>query len=381
MEQKKFIFKKTSKSIPIPGDKNSSQSLANHPQTGTNDKKYHYIPRPMKEPQEPQTQAALPPQIPQPPKVAAQLRTPPPPQQTQQPVQPQQAAVSPLTQASSTQMRMILNNKLPRPPVPPQQQTQQQSQQQPAPQAGGSRLQAPHLGQTRPADPWTPYDKAQGASAPQTQQEISYPPPMETSENSPSSSDLAAKTSVLKGKLPSQPGNEDTTAEIYREQLQNYLELCDSIGSSDWTLESIIDMFYVMIESLELDSLAIALIDFNQGKSILPIASRGFRNLPGQSVSDVWSEAIMEGPTLSWNKLMVIAAGGQNELTKWIRKEGLDSIGYVPIHDNKTIFGFIFIGTHDKTRRQSPIASPLLELCGGRIGLTIALRKFQGSWI
>ena len=379
MEQKKFIFKKTSKSIPIPGDKNSSQSLANHPQAGTNDKKYHYIPRPMKEPQEPQTQAAPPPpQIPQPPKVAAQLRTPPPPQQTQQPVQPQQAAVSPLPQASSTQMRMILNNTLPRPPIPPQQQSQQPL----APQAGGSGLQSPpHPGQTHPADPWTPYDKAQGASARQTQQEISHPPPKETSENPLSSSDLAAKTSVLKGKLPSQPGNEDTTAEIYREQLQNYLELCDSISSSDWTLESIIDVFYVMVESLELDSLAIALIDFNQGKSILPIASRGFRNLPGQSISGIWNEAIIEGPTLSWNKLMVIAAGRQNDLTKWIGKEGLDSIGYVPIHDNKTIFGFIFIGTHDKTRRQSPIASPLLELCGGRIGLTIALRKFQGSWI
>lgn len=192
-------------------------------------------------------------------------------------------------------------------------------------------------------------------------------------------SELAAKTSVQKGKLINQPENDDT-AEMYKEQLQNYLELCDSISSSDWTMEGIIDVFYVMIESLELDSVAMALIDFKQKKTLLPVVSRGFSNLPGENISAAWNEAITEGPTISWNKLMVIASGGQNALARWIQKEGLDSIGYVPIHDNKTIFGFIFIGSHDNAKKQSRIASPLLELCGGRIGLTIALRKFQGTW-
>lgn len=167
--------------------------------------------------------------------------------------------------------------------------------------------------------------------------------------------------------------------DIFKEQLQNYLELTDTLNNPKWTFSSIIDTLYVLMESIDIDVIAVGMIDFAAGKKLCPIVSRGFRIPPDQTIAAIWEKAIVDGPAINWNNLMTIAASATSELSKWIAKEGLDSLGYVPIHDNKTIFGFLFIGNHGK-KSPSPLASSILELCGGRLGIVIALRKLQGEW-
>ncbi len=184
------------------------------------------------------------------------------------------------------------------------------------------------------------------------------------------------KTNVIKARGI----NMQDAIESYKEQLQNYSEVCDSINpEKTWGLTEIIDIVYVLVESLNLDVVAVALIDYAAGKTLVPIQSRGFKIPPPKSVASIWSASISDGPGISWNNLMMLAADTQSDLAKWIVKEGLDSIGYVPIHDCSTIYGFIFIGSHEK-KTPSPLASSLLELLGSRLGLVLALRKFKGKW-
>lgn len=174
-------------------------------------------------------------------------------------------------------------------------------------------------------------------------------------------------------------GKIEDSAETCKEQLQIYLEVCDSIANDTWQIPDIIDMMHVMVVALNFDVIAVSIVDFDNDGNLLPPVCRGLKFLPDENVLKLWSWAVVAGHSMSWNKLMSIAADNQNDLAKWIVKEGLDSIGYVPIHDCKAIYGFILVATHGK-KNLSPLASPILELCGGRLGLTISLRRCRNSW-
>ena len=186
---------------------------------------------------------------------------------------------------------------------------------------------------------------------------------------------FADKTNIIQGKVL----KIEDEVDAYKDQLHNYLEFCDCINRTDWTVSDIIDNLYILIESLNIDVVALAIIDFSEKNKLCKILTRGFKEFAEDDITCIWNGAIMEGPSINWNNLMMIAANTHSHLAKWIVKEGLDSIGYVPVHDNKTIYGFMFIGTHHK-KNQSPLASSILELCGSRIGLVLALRKALGHW-
>lgn len=204
------------------------------------------------------------------------------------------------------------------------------------------------------------------------------PPPMATPvlEDSKSATVFSERTALEGGKGA---GKMNDITENCKEQLQIYLEVCDSIANETWHTPDIIDIMHVMIEALNFDVVALSVINIKDGKRLCPPSCRGFKFPPDANVVSLWESAIVDGPTMSWNKLMGIAAGNQNDLSKWIHKEGLDSIGYVPIHDNKSIYGLIFVATHGK-KVLSPLASPILELCGGRLGLMISLRRYRDTW-
>jgi hypothetical protein len=56
----------------------------------------------------------------------------------------------------------------------------------------------------------------------------------------------------------------------------------------------------------------------------------------------------------------------------------LHSIGYVPIRDGKSIYGFMFVAAREK-KTPSPLIASLLDLCGSRIGLSYALKYMKGK--
>ncbi len=319
MNQKKITFKKTSKTAGPQTSKFSNDEA----DAIVEDRKYHYIPQP-------------PPPTDPPPAPA-------------QPLQP----VNPLASPKQTiQMKIVQNNHTQSQPPP------QRSNSTPLSFAGEESWHS-----SNPVSIVAPAD--------------SNPPVAVKVEDvsTKSKTVFSEKTKLIKGKSI----NIEDEVEIYKEQLQNYLELCDAIGSPRWTPANIIDTLYVMIESLNLDVVAVALIDFTKEKKLSTVVTRGFKNQLTDNISAIWEKSVTEGPTISWNTLMMIASNTSNDLSKWVAKEGLDAIGYVPIHDNKTIFGFMFIGAHEK-KAQSPLASSLLELCGGRLGITLMLRMLQGNW-
>ncbi len=338
MSQKKFTFKKTIKS---PSQTLPAQS---QPQDKPldDDSKYHYIPQ------------QAPPQAP-----------PPPPPQSLRP--PDANAVK-----RTIQMR-TLN------PAPPASRPIPQTAQPQAPPPPQPQIQPEHNSHIQPSPLTFSGEESWHSSNPVSVEapRDSFPPVASRvmDEFSTKAKTLyAEKTNIVQGRQVL-----DFDSESFKEQLQNYLELCDSISSPRWTFQQIIDTLYVLIESLNLDTITVAFINFADGKTLVPLVSRGYRLSPSDTIRAIWEKAIGDGPSVSWNSLMTIAANSSSELSKWVAKESLASIGYVPIHDNKTIYGFMFLGSHEK-KVQSPIASALLELCGSRLGIILALRRLQGEW-
>jgi hypothetical protein len=169
--------------------------------------------------------------------------------------------------------------------------------------------------------------------------------------------------------------------EEFRDQLQSYLEVCDSIGHDQWSPQDVIDVLHMLIRSLNLDVVSMVLTDPEQpGQLGAPVVSRGYRTPPGSGVRECWQQAVnSDGRGINWQTLMGISADSGNALSKWLARESLHSYGYVPIRDNHVVHGFLLIGAHEK-KDPSPLASALLELTGGRIGLSLAARHTGGDW-
>jgi len=168
--------------------------------------------------------------------------------------------------------------------------------------------------------------------------------------------------------------------EDLKDQVAVYLEVCDSL-MGEWDAETIIDLLHLLARSLNFDVVSLVLVDpENSGKLAKP-ANRGYKTPPNASVVECWERAIVDG-SIDWKKLMKGAEDKNSDLAYWIVYEDLHSIGYVPIRDSSRIYGFLLVGAHDKDQTPSPLASPLLDACGGRIGLSIALKMSGdgGAW-
>lgn len=171
----------------------------------------------------------------------------------------------------------------------------------------------------------------------------------------------------------------ENEAENYKDQVQAYVDVCEILSKPGWQLADIVDYIHMLVRSVNLDVLSIVITDpANKGK-FLPVASRGFKASPSAQVISCWLPAISEEGTIIWDELLEAAFDKKNRLAKWITREGLNFVGYVPLHDNKKIYGFLFVAVSSDKKAPSALASPLLELCGGRIGLVLESRRSIGS--
>ena len=331
--------------------------------------------QPQSAPQPPPPAQPAPPVQPQPPVPAVQPQAPI--QMQPQPI-PMQPAPVPVPQPQPVQMQQ--------PPVPVQPQTPMQMQQPPAP--------VPM--------PQTPIQMQQSAPqqqplpppiVPQTQPPVQVPPPagvvdmgQPTSINVPTHTSSpvkgrtgahkkAAQKKVLKGKQAMQ-----TEAEDIKDAVASYMEVCDSLLSENNSSQDIIDVVHMLVRSLNLDVVTIALLDPARETLQIRIASRGYKTPPNCDVVSCWEKAITKGEGIDWKTLMNVASDNHTELAYWIVQEGLDSIGYVPIRDNRRIYGILFVAATSKHKKQSPVASHLLDACGSRIGTVYALENATVTW-
>ncbi|GEM_PF-4852408 len=170
----------------------------------------------------------------------------------------------------------------------------------------------------------------------------------------------------------------ENEAENYKDQVQSYVDVCEVLSKPGWQVPDIIDYVHMLVRSVNLDTLSIVITDpANKGK-LLPVYNRGYKVPPSIQVVNSWLPAITPEATVNWNKLMEIASDKKTKLAKWIAKQGLNFVGYVPLHDNNKIYGFLLVSDYEG-KTPSALASPLLELCGGRIGLVFESRRSAGT--
>ncbi|MCK5844864.1 MAG: hypothetical protein KAG97_09165 [Victivallales bacterium] len=189
----------------------------------------------------------------------------------------------------------------------------------------------------------------------------------------PDSSPLLEKT-MLRGTMVSAapaavnaPSNFKDTEDL-KEQVGNYLEVCDSCMSGECEPTDVIDLIHELIMSLSLDVVSMALIDPAYTGRFKQVVSRGYEMPPTREVIECWEMALTAKSELLWDKLMNIATDKRTELAYWVVKEHLDAVGYVPIRDGNRLYGFLFVAS--KTQKEhSIIKSELLDACGSRLGL------------
>ena len=182
---------------------------------------------------------------------------------------------------------------------------------------------------------------------------------------------------VLKGKFPitSQMQNE---IEDLKDEVTAYLEFCDSCLEENSEPTDLVDVLHMMVRSFNFDVVTLALLN-DKNDSLTEIKSRGYINPPPLSVIDCWNNSVIPGLGIDWKKLMRTAENTATDLAYWIVQEGLDSIGYIPVRDTKTIYGFIFVAQTIK-REQSSISSLLFDASGSRLGLLCATQRMKGEW-
>lgn len=165
---------------------------------------------------------------------------------------------------------------------------------------------------------------------------------------------------------------------VVNESLQNYLDICDMTLRS-WTPMTIVDSIHILVKSLGLDVLSLALIDPDRPGKLLPVISRGYNNSPNAALAAIWESCVSPGQGINWKRLMDATSKPDAPLAMWVPAEGLVKFGYAPIHDGKTIHGFLVIGSYDSSKIL-PVAGSFLEMLGGRLGLSIAIQRNRGEW-
>jgi transcriptional regulator with GAF, ATPase, and Fis domain len=166
----------------------------------------------------------------------------------------------------------------------------------------------------------------------------------------------------------------ENESENYKDQVQSFVDLCETLSKPGWQFADIVDYIHMLVRSVNLDALSVVLTEPSEKGKFCKLISRGYKSAPGPKIVEEWQPAITEDATVDWNKLMDIAADKNTKLCRWISKEGLHSVGYVPLHDSSKIYGFLLVGAYEN-KIQAPLASSLLELCGDRIGLILESRR------
>jgi hypothetical protein len=166
----------------------------------------------------------------------------------------------------------------------------------------------------------------------------------------------------------------ENESENYKDQVQSFVELCEILSNPGWQFPDIADYIHMLVRSVNLDVLSIVLTDPSDKGKFCKVISRGYKFAPGPQIVSEWWPAVTADATVDWNRLMDIAADKNTKLCKWIIREGLQSVGYVPLHGSAKIHGFLLVGAYEN-KVQSPLASSLLELCGDRIGIVLETRR------
>jgi hypothetical protein len=166
----------------------------------------------------------------------------------------------------------------------------------------------------------------------------------------------------------------ENESENYKDQVQSFVELCEILSNPGWQFPDIADYIHMLVRSVNLDVLSIVLTEPSDKGKFCKVISRGYKFAPGPQIVAEWGPAVTADATVDWNRLMDIAADKNTKLCKWIIREGLLSVGYVPLHGSAKIHGFLLVGAYEN-KVQSPLASSLLELCGDRIGIVLETRR------
>lgn len=155
------------------------------------------------------------------------------------------------------------------------------------------------------------------------------------------------------------------TEEELKKQLRIYSEICDTIGSDDWDEESFMNSLMMLVKILGYDALSFFLVDKEAGE-FQTIAHKGYEVEPDISLIETFKESITEN-SINWENLI---NPNNDSLKNFIYKGDVEHIGFVPVKSSNKIHGF-FIIVSNKDRKISPIASSLLEVLGGRVGLVL----------
>lgn len=167
-------------------------------------------------------------------------------------------------------------------------------------------------------------------------------------------------------------------AEAYRQQVQYYSDIFQSITGSNWTPTGLISQIHILVKSLGLDAVSIMMIDTQDAGKLTEPVSRGFKNPPGVELSSLLSVAVNAGHrSIDWRILMDIVADESNLMGVWVKAEGICMTGFVPITDNHSILGFLMVSSYSENE-PSPLASPILELCGSGLGITSCRESDNG---
>ncbi len=181
----------------------------------------------------------------------------------------------------------------------------------------------------------------------------------------------AAKNAQYATQVISQKLIEATEGE-FKEELSTYLEICDSMLGQKWNPDDITDILNILIIALGYDKFALATVE---DLNLNSFKYYGFKKSPNDDVFKLWIESLSEEKdSIDWGKFMLAVKESKSDLSEWLYEESINKVGYIPIHDGLKVYGFILVAS-DNDKKISSIASQLLEICGSRFGLAIALSK------
>ncbi len=201
---------------------------------------------------------------------------------------------------------------------------------------------------------------------PQSDQESGTP------SDSPPESVLKAKSINLQEYL-------DQSLADLKLQLNYYQNVCSQISAGDWRATDVVDYLFVLVKSLNFDAVSLLMVDPDNFGQFMPMVSRGYHHPPEIEMEEFWRPCIKNnGEEVNWDALLALAQRSSSPFSSWVDKEKIFRIGYSPVQDGERITGFMIISSYME-KHLSPLASVLLELCGGHIGLALAARRARGK--
>nr|HPN84820.1 hypothetical protein [Victivallales bacterium] len=165
-------------------------------------------------------------------------------------------------------------------------------------------------------------------------------------------------------KAPTLDKTIEAAVDEIKDQIQNYIEVCDTLSRRPVDMDNLVEILFVMTRSLNFDFL-ILLRASPSGKGFCAYHVRGLKaNHPDM---DSLLEPALSNGKISWNTLIKITSSSEGKFAEWMRDEKISSVGHVPFHDGDNINGLMIVGSYEK-KNKTQIASQILELCGSRIG-------------